>query len=84
VGKRKNPAYKMCLAYVRGDIHEVVMRALGDRGVRAAVIADLDEAEVEHLPGKAAYSDLVELLLLRWLEETGWEPDEGAGGRSRR
>jgi hypothetical protein len=52
------------------------MRALGDRSMRAEILAELDGYGVEHRPGRADYGDLVELLLRRWLEEKGME--EGA------
>jgi hypothetical protein len=58
------------------EVHETVRRALGDRSMRAEILAELDEYGVEHRPGRADYGDLVELLLRRWLEEKGME--EGA------
>jgi hypothetical protein len=76
VGKRSNPRYKLAPGHVREEVHETVMRALGDRSMRAEILAELDGYGVEHRPGRADYGDLVELLLRRWLEEKGME--EGA------
>jgi hypothetical protein len=76
VGKRSNPRYKLAPGYVREEVHETVMRALGDRSLRAEILAELDEYGVEHRPGRADYGDLVELLLRRWLEEKSVEVGE--------
>jgi hypothetical protein len=73
VGKRSNPRYKLAPGYVREEVHETVMRALGDRSLRPEILAELDEYGVEHRPERADYGDLVELLLRRWLEEKGVE-----------
>lgn len=73
VGKSSNEAYKATLAYVLEDVHETVMAALRERDVKREMIVELDEWGVQHRSGKAEYSDLVELLLRRWMDEKGIE-----------
>jgi hypothetical protein len=68
VGKSKDPAYKLGSAYVLELIHDEVMAELVRPEVRALLIRQFGRFGVRHIPKKAAYSDLVELLLRRWLE----------------
>ena len=68
VGKSKDPAYKLGSAYVLESIHDEVMAELVRPEVRALLIRQFGRFGVKHMPKKAAYSDLVELLLRRWLE----------------
>lgn len=71
-GKRSNPDYKLAPAYVREEMHDRVMQALRDPGVKAELLGELEEWRVAHKAGKPSYSDLVELLLVQWMERTGW------------
>jgi hypothetical protein len=68
VGKSKDPAYKLGSAYVLESVHDEVMGELVRPEVRALLIRQFERFGVRHAPKKAAYSDLVELLLKRWLE----------------
>ena len=68
VGKSKDPAYKLGSAYVLESVHDEVMGELVRPEVRALLIRQFGRFGVRHAPKKAAYSDLVELLLRRWLE----------------
>jgi hypothetical protein len=68
VGKSKDPAYKLGSAYVLESVHDEVMGELVRPEVRALLIRQFGGFGVGHAPKKAAYSDLVELLLKRWLE----------------
>ena len=68
VGKSKDPAYKLGSAYVLESVHDEVMGELVRPEVRAHLIRQFGRFGVRHAPKKAAYSDLVELLLKRWLE----------------
>jgi hypothetical protein len=68
VGKSKDPAYKLGSAYVLESVHDEVMGKLVRPEVRALLIRQFGRFGVRHAPKKAAYSDLVELLLKRWLE----------------
>jgi hypothetical protein len=68
VGKSKDPAYKLGSAYVLESVHDEVMGELVRPEVRALLIRQFGRFGVKHAPKKAAYSDLVELLLKRWLE----------------
>ena len=68
VGKSKDPAYKLGSAYVLESIHDQVMAELVRPEVKALLIRQFGRFGVKHMPKKAAYSDLVELLLRRWLE----------------
>jgi hypothetical protein len=68
VGKSKDPAYKLGSAYVLESVHDEVMGELVRPEVRALLIRQFGRFGVRHAPKKAAYSDLVELLLKRWLE----------------
>ena len=68
VGKSKDPAYKLGSAYVLESIHDQVMAELVRPEVRALLIRQFGRFGVNPMPKKAAYSDLVELLLRRWLE----------------
>jgi len=78
VGKSKDPAYKLGSAYVLESVHDEVMGELVRPEVRALLIRQFGRFGVRHAPKKAAYSDLVELLLKRWLE--GLEEElEGEG-----
>ena len=69
VGKSKDPDYKLGSAYVLESIHDRVMAELVRPEVRALLIRQFGRFGVRHMPKKAAYSDLVELLLRRWLED---------------
>lgn len=73
VGKSKDPDYKLGSAYVLESIHDQVMAELVRPDVRVLLIRQFGRFGVKHMPKKAAYSDLVELLLRRWLE--GLEED---------
>src|SRR5215213_6683138 len=73
VGKSKDPDYKLGSAYVLESIHDQVMAELVRPEVRVLLIRQFGRFGVKHMPKKAAYSDLVELLLRRWLE--GLEED---------
>ena len=68
VGKSKDPAYKLGSAYVLESVHDEVMAELVRPEVRALLMRQFGRFGVRHAPKKAAYSDLVELLLKRWLE----------------
>ena len=68
VGKSKDPAYKLGSAYVLESVHDEVMGELVRPEVRALLMRQFGRFGVRHAPKKAAYSDLVELLLKRWLE----------------
>ena len=68
VGKSKDPAYKLGSAYVLESVHDEVMGELVRPEVRALLIRQYGRFGVRHAPKKAADSDLVELLLKRWLE----------------
>jgi hypothetical protein len=68
VGKSKDPAYKLGSAYVLESVHDEVMAELVRPEVRALLMRQFGRFGVRHAPKKAAYSDLVELLLRRWLE----------------
>jgi hypothetical protein len=68
IGKSKDPAYKLGSAYVLESVHDEVMGELVRPEVRALLIRQFGRFGVRHAPKKAAYSDLVELLLKRWLE----------------
>jgi hypothetical protein len=68
VGKSKDPAYKLGSAYVLESIHDRVMAELVRPEVKALLIRQFGRFGVRHAPKKVAYSDLVELLLRRWLE----------------
>ena len=68
VGKSKDPDYKLGSAYVLESVHDEVMAELVRPEVRAHLIRQFGRFGVRHAPKKAAYSDLVELLLKRWLE----------------
>lgn len=68
VGKSKDPAYKLGSAYVLESVHDEVMAELVRPEVRALLLRQFGRFGVRHAPKKAAYSDLVELLLKRWLE----------------
>jgi hypothetical protein len=76
VGKSKDPAYKLGSAYVLESIHDQVMAELVRPEVRALLIKQFGRFGVNHMPKKAAYSDLVELLLRRWLEGLEEELEE--------
>src|SRR5215213_6413951 len=76
VGKSKDPAYKLGSAYVLESIHDQVMAELVRPEVRALLIRQFGRFGVNHMPKKAAYSDLVELLLRRWLEGLEEELEE--------
>ena len=78
VGKSKDPAYKLGSAYVLESIHDQVMAELVRPEVRALLIRQFGRFGVNHMPKKAAYSDLVELLLRRWLEGLEEELEEEA------
>lgn len=67
-GKRSNPNYVMAGAYVERGVREQVDRALAEM----------------RTPGgkKVEYSDLVQSLLVRWLEEVG-HPLEETGPTTR-
>jgi len=69
VGKSKDPAYKLGSAYVLESIHDEVMAELVRPEVKALLLRQFGRFGVKHMPKKAAYSDLVELLLRRWLED---------------
>jgi hypothetical protein len=77
VGKSKDPAYKLGSAYVLESVHDQVMAELVRPEVRALLIRQFGRFGVRHAPKKATYSDLVELLLRRWLEglEEGLEEE---------
>lgn len=75
-GKRSNPDYKLAPAYVREEMHDRVMQALRDPALKDELLGELKEWGVAHKAGKPSYSDLVELLLVQWMERTGWH-DEG-------
>lgn len=74
-GKRSNPDYKLAPAYVREEMHDRVMQALRDPGVKDELLGELKEWGVAHKAGKPSYSDLVELLLVQWMERTGWHEE---------
>ena len=77
-GKSSNPDYKQALGYVRRVVHrQVINQALRDPEVQRALLRELREWGVEHKEGEAAYSDLLELLLLEWLESVGYGVDGG-------
>jgi hypothetical protein len=76
VGKSKDPAYKLGSAYVLESIHDQVMAELVRPEVRALLTRQFGRFGVNHMPKKAAYSDLVELLLRRWLEGLEEELEE--------
>ena len=78
VGKSKDPAYKLGSAYVLESIHDQVMAELLRPDVRALLIRQFGRFGVQYMPKKAAYSDLVELLLRRWLEGLEEELEEEA------
>lgn len=75
-GKRSNPDYKLAPAYVREEMHDRVMQSLRDPGVKDELLAELKEWGVVHKAGKPSYSDLVELLLVQWMERTGWYEEQ--------
>jgi hypothetical protein len=70
-GKRSNPDYKLAPAYVREEMHDRVMQALRNPGVKDELLGELKEWGVAHKAGKPSYSDLVELLLVQWTERRG-------------
>ena len=76
VGKSKDPAYKLGSAYVLESVHDEVMAELVRPEVRALLIRQFGRFGVRYAPKKAAYSDLVELLLRRWLEGLKEELEE--------
>ena len=76
VGKSKDPDYKLGSAYVLESIHDQVMAELVRPEVKALLIRQFGRFGVRHMPKKAAYSDLVELLLRRWLEGLEEELEE--------
>ena len=78
VGKSKDPAYKLGSAYVLESIHDQVMAELLRPDVRALLKRQFGRFGVKYMPKKAAYSDLVELLLRRWLEGLEEELEEEA------
>jgi hypothetical protein len=78
VGKSKDPDYKLGSAYVLESIHDQVMAELLRPDVRALLIRQFGRFGVQYMPKKAAYSDLVELLLRRWLEGLEEELEEEA------
>ena len=78
VGKSKDPAYKLGSAYVLESIHDRVMAELVRPEVKALLIRQFGRFGVRHAPKKVAYSDLVELLLRRWLEGLEEELEEEA------
>src|SRR5215207_4342872 len=80
VGKSKDPAYKLGSAYVLESVHDEVMAELVRPEVRALLIRQFGRFGVRHAPKKVAYSDLVELLLRRWLENLEGQL-EAEGGR---
>lgn len=67
-GKRSNDNYVLAGAYVRRQVSDRVKQALVDDEVKRALLIELDELGVEHQPRKPGYSDLVEMLLMEWLE----------------
>ena len=67
-GKRSEPNYTLTGALVRRDRYDRVKHLLSDPEIRDEVIGELDEWDVWHQPGKASYSDLVEMLLLQWMD----------------
>lgn len=72
-GKRSEPGYTMTGAYVLQENYDRVKQLLADPEVKAELIGELDEWGVRHHPKKVGYSDLVEMLLLEWMERT--DPD---------
>ncbi len=72
-GKSSDPAYKLGSAYVLESVHDEVMAELMRPEVRALLARQFGRFGVRHARGKATYSDLVELLLRRWLEGLGEE-----------
>jgi hypothetical protein len=76
VGKSKDPAYKLGSAYVLESVHDAVIAELVRPEVKALLIRQFGRFGVRHMPKKAAYSDLVELLLRRWLEGLEEEIEE--------
>ena len=73
IGKSRDPAYKLGSAYVLESVHDEVMAELMRSEVRALLARQFGRFGVRHARGKATYSDLVELLLRRWLEGLGEE-----------
>lgn len=74
-GKRSNPDYKLAPAYVREEMHDRAMQSLRDPEIKKALLGELEEWGVVHKSGKPSYSDLVELLLVQWMERVGWYDD---------
>lgn len=75
-GKRSEPGYTMTGAFVRQENYDRVKQLLSDPEVRADLIGELDEWGVRHHPKKVGYSDLVEMLLLEWMDGV----ERGRGG----
>ncbi len=73
VGKRSDPDYMLASAFVRVEVYDRVKQALLDPEVKRQALTDLDETGVRHQPNKPLYSDVVEMLLVEWLERSGWE-----------
>lgn len=55
-------------AYVLQENYDRVKQLLADPEIKAELIGELDEWGVRHHPKKVGYSDLVEMLLLEWME----------------
>lgn len=67
-GKRSEPDYTLTGALVRRDRYDRVKHLLSDPEIRDEVVGELDEWGVRHHPKKVAYSDLVEMMLLQWMD----------------
>jgi hypothetical protein len=78
VGKSKDPVYKLGSVYVLESVHDEVMGELVRPEVRMLLIRQFGRFRVRHAPKKAAYSDLVELLLKRWWEGLEKELEGGS------
>lgn len=75
IGKRSDPDYMLASAFVRTDVYDTVRQALLNPEVKRQALMELQESGVRHQPGKPLYSDVVEMLLLEWLERSGWNAD---------
>lgn len=77
-GKRSDPNYKLAPAYVREETYNRVRQALLDGEVKGQLLQEIEAYGVSHREGRASYSDLVELLMVEWLERVGWGSEAGS------
>ncbi|AHY48207.1 Hypothetical Protein RradSPS_2924 (plasmid) [Rubrobacter radiotolerans] len=74
--RTRSADYKQCMAHIRKDVRERVEEARHNREVRAVLEEDLRAAGILFKPGNPEYSALVELLLVQWLENVGFGPED--------